>query len=78
MFRAPPDCPGVERQFLEPSTTKSSSLSRARGGADAWSWPPVVHELAASLALFQILRVWTDTCVNVISEQPQQQQPRHG
>ena len=28
-FRAPPGCPGVERQFLEPSTTKSSSLSRA-------------------------------------------------
>ena len=29
--------------------------------------PPVVHELVASLALFMILRVWTDTCVNVIS-----------
>ena len=28
-FRAPPGCPGVERQFLEPSTAKSSSLSRA-------------------------------------------------
>ena len=29
--------------------------------------PPVVHELVASLALFRILHVWTDTCVNVIS-----------
>ena len=29
IFRAPPGCPGVERQFSEPSTTKSSSLSRA-------------------------------------------------
>ena len=29
IFRAPPGCPGVERQFLEPSMTKSSSLSRA-------------------------------------------------
>ena len=28
-FRAPPGRPGVERQFLEPSMTKSSSLSRA-------------------------------------------------
>ena len=28
---------------------------------------PVVHDLVASLALFRILRVWTDTCVNVIS-----------
>ena len=28
-FRAPPGCPGVERQFLEPSMVKSSSPSRA-------------------------------------------------
>ena len=28
-FRAPPGCPGLQRQFSEPSTTKSSSLSRA-------------------------------------------------
>ena len=28
-FRGPPGCPGVKRQFSEPSTTKSSSLSRA-------------------------------------------------
>ena len=29
IFRAPPVCPGVERQFLEPSTAKSSLPSRA-------------------------------------------------
>ena len=29
-FRAPPGRPGVERQFSEPSVTKSSLLSRAR------------------------------------------------
>ena len=29
IFRAPPGCPGVERQFSEPSMTKSSSSSRA-------------------------------------------------
>ena len=29
IFRAPPGCPGVERQFLEPSMMKSSSSSRA-------------------------------------------------
>ena len=28
-FRAPPGCPGVERQFLAPSMVKSSSPSRA-------------------------------------------------
>ena len=26
IFRAPPGCPRVERQFLEPSMTKSSSI----------------------------------------------------
>ena len=37
-FRAPPGCPGVERQFFEPSTMKSSSSSRAsRGGGVAGS-----------------------------------------
>ena len=29
IFRAPPGCPGVERQFSEPSMMKSSSSSRA-------------------------------------------------
>ena len=29
IFRAPPDCPGVERQFSEPSMAKSSSSLRA-------------------------------------------------
>ena len=29
IFRAPPGRPGVERQFSEPSMTKSSLLSRA-------------------------------------------------
>ena len=29
IFRAPPGCPGVEGQFLEPSMVKSSSPSRA-------------------------------------------------
>ena len=29
IFRAPPGCPGVERQFLEPSMAKSSLPSRA-------------------------------------------------
>ena len=31
IFRAPPGCPGVERQFSEPSMMKSSSSSRAGG-----------------------------------------------
>ena len=47
---------------------KSSSSSRARGVR-----PPVVHELVASLALFRILRVWTNTCVNASPKQQQQQ-----
>ena len=29
IFRAPPGCPGVERQFSEPSMMKSSLSSRA-------------------------------------------------
>ena len=29
IFRAPPGCPGVERQFSEPLMMKSSSSSRA-------------------------------------------------
>ena len=41
IFRAPPGCPGVERQFFEPSTMKSSSSSRApRGGGVAGSLTP--------------------------------------
>ena len=40
-FRAPPDCPGVERQFFEPPTMKSSSSSIApRGGGVAGSLTP--------------------------------------
>ena len=36
LFRAPPGCPGVERQFFEPSTMKISSSSRAPGGGGRW------------------------------------------
>ena len=44
IFRAPPGCPGVERQFSEPSVTKSSLLSRVPAQLDRcrlWTCAPL-------------------------------------
>ena len=43
IFRAPPGCPGVERQFSEPSMMKSSLSSRASAQlvrSRLWTYTP--------------------------------------
>ena len=47
-------CPGVERQFFEPSSTHTCECSRAPA-----NW---------LLAAFKIVHVWIDTYVNVVSK----------
>ena len=75
IFRAPPVVPELNASFCSWGAVDGEEFFVIEGSGVALTpgvelpgvRPPVVRELAASLALFRILRVWTDTCVNVIS-----------